>query len=428
MNEIAVFELFARKLPSHRGFLVAIGLEQVLDFLERFTLSEADFAYLSGSVGFKSEFVRSLASLRFTGDVDAVPEGTVVFEDEPIVRIKAPLPEAQFVETRLMNLMHFGTVIASKAARSVLVAGGRLLVDFGLRRAHGFEAGLLSARASYVAGFDGTSTVLAGRRFSIPLYGTMAHSFVQANETEAEAFLRFARSNPKNAVLLVDTYDTEEAVRKVVRLAPELERQGVRINGVRLDSGDLAAHAFAVREILDGGSLPHVRIFASGSLDEYVIRDLVSRRAPIDGFGVGTRMNTSADAPYLDCAYKLQEYAGRPRRKLSEGKATWPGRKQVFRRFDGKGVMAGDTVTTMDDVQTGEPLLAPVMRDGRRIKPSEPLSQIRSRVAEGLAALPAHLRSLETSPPYPVVIAPALRAIAASVDSARSLDDDRGVR
>jgi nicotinate phosphoribosyltransferase len=420
MNGTAVFEFFARKMPAHRGFLVAIGLEQLLEFLESLALGEEDCAYLTDTLGFKRDFVRALAELRFTGDVDAVPEGTIVFENEPIVRITAPLPQAQLAETRLINLIHFGTVIASKAARSVLVAKGRLLVDFGLRRAHGFEAGLLSARASYAAGFDGTSTVLAGQRFGIPLYGTMAHSFVQAHASEKEAFLRFAESNPRYTVLLVDTYDTEDAVRGIIRWAPELARQGLRINGVRLDSGDLAAHAFAVRKILDDGAMPHVRIFASSSLDEYAIRDLVSKGAPIDGFGVGTHMNTSADAPYLDCAYKLEEYDGKPRRKVSEGKATWPGRKQVFRRFDTRGVMAGDTVTTIEDAQPGQALLVPVLRGGRRVDRPEPLLRIRSRVAEGLAALPAHLRALEDAPPYPVAIARALRVLAEAADESRS--------
>jgi nicotinate phosphoribosyltransferase len=247
----------------------------------------------------------------------------------------------------------------------------------------------------------------------------MAHSFVQAHETEEEAFIRFARSSPKQAVLLVDTYDTENAVRRIVEWAPPLERQGVRVSGIRLDSGDLAAHAFAVRKILDDGGMPQVRIFASSSLDEHAIRDLVARRVPIDGFGVGTRMNTSADAPYLDCAYKLQEYAGKPKRKISEGKATWPGKKQVFRQFDSQGILSADTVTTVGDVQPGEPLLVPVMRSGRRVAPQEPISQVRKRVAAGLATLPGHLRTIEDSPRYPVLIAPSLRALAAQADAAR---------
>ena len=247
------------------------------------------------------------------------------FADEPILRVTAPLPQAQFVETRIVNLLNFQTVIASKAARAVLVAQEKPLVDFGLRRAHGAEAGLMAARASYIAGFSATSNVLAGQRFNIPISGTMAHSFVQAHDDEISAFARFAEANPGNVVLLIDTYETEAAAEKVVRLAPELKKLGIDIQGVRIDSGDLGLHARKVRAILDEAGLREVRIFASGNLDEYLVRDLIESNAPIDAFGIGTRIDTSSDAPYLDCAYKLQEYAGRARRKRSEGKTTWPG-------------------------------------------------------------------------------------------------------
>jgi nicotinate phosphoribosyltransferase len=418
MNQTAVFEFFVRKLPEHRAFLLAAGLDQLLQYLEGLSFSPADRAFLSSMGRFRDDFVRHLGDLKFTGDVDAVPEGTVVFENEPIVRVTAPIAEAQVIETRLINLLHLEMVIASKAVRSVLAAAGKTLVDFGLRRAHGAEAGLLSARASYLAGFSGTATVLAGMRFGIPLYGTMAHSFIEAHASEEEAFSRFARSHPQGTVLLVDTYDTEAAARKVAALAPALEREGVSIGGVRIDSGDLAGHALAVRRILDDAGLRQVRVFASASLDEYAIRDLLANRAPIDGFGVGTRMNTSADAPYLDCVYKLQEYAGQPKRKLSEGKATWPGRKQVYRRRDA-GAMVGDTVTTIADVLPGEPLLVPVMRSGKRLAPEEPLDRIRQRVVAQVAELPASLRSLDPAPAYPVTVSPALRALADQVDQAR---------
>jgi nicotinate phosphoribosyltransferase len=341
--------------------------------------------------------------------VDAVPEGTVVFENEPIVRVSAPLPQAQLVESRLMNLVHFETIIASKAARCVLAAPGKPLVDFGLRRAHGFEAALLAARASYVAGFAGTSTVLAGLRFGIPLYGTMAHSFVEAYDDELDAFRAFARAEPEGALLLIDTYDTEEAARKVVRLA----REGVVVCGVRIDSGDLAEHARRVRTILDEGGLERCAIFASGGLDEVSLRDLAG--APIDGFGIGSRLDTSADAPYLDCAYKLEEYAGRPRRKRSEGKATWPGTKQIYRASK-DGVMTYDFVTAEGERPLGEPLLVPQMRGGRRVRSPESLDAIRARAASELARLPPHLRALETEPPYEVRIAPVLERMAAELD------------
>jgi nicotinate phosphoribosyltransferase len=421
MQDRAVFELFVRKLPRARGFLVAAGLEQALDFLERFHLGASELAQLERSGRVSRDLLSRLRDLRFTGDVDAVPEGTVVFENEPLMRVVAPMPEAQVVETRLINLIHFQTIIASTAGRSVLAAPGKLLVDFGSRRAHGFEAALLCARAAYIAGFDGTSTVLAGVRFRIPLYGTMAHSFVEAHDDELDAFRSFGRTNPENAVFLIDTYDTEAAAHKVVALA----REGIRARGVRIDSGDLAEHARRVRKILDDGGLRACSIFASGGLDEYAVHDLVATGAPIDGFGVGTRLDTSAEAPYLDCAYKLEEYAGRPRRKRSEGKATWPGRKQVYRIYDERGVMRRDIVTLAHESEEGEPLLVPVMRGGRRLHPAESLEAIRERAARLLGSLPDHLRARDVAPRYPVHIAPPLQRLAAQLD-ARGTSDARG--
>jgi nicotinate phosphoribosyltransferase len=311
MEETAVFEFFVRKLPPCRGFLIAAGLEQALDYLEqlRFTPRELDWLACSGR--FSRDFVDYLERLRFTGDVHAMAEGTIFFPPEPILRVTAPIPQAQLVETRLINLLHFQTLIASKAARTVLVAPGRGLIDFGFRRAHGAEAGVLAARAGYVAELSGSATVLAGLLYGVPVYGTMAHSFVQAHDEELGAFERFAHAQPDNVVLLIDTYDTEAAAEKVVALAPRLRQQGITINGVRLDSGDLADLTHKLRRILDAGGLQHVRILASGNLDEEAVRTLVSSGAPIDDFAIGTRLDTSADAPYLDCVYKLQEYAGR---------------------------------------------------------------------------------------------------------------------
>jgi nicotinate phosphoribosyltransferase len=415
-TDTAVFELLVRRLPRSRSFLVAAGLEQALDFLEQLAFAPDELDWLARSGRFPSRFVDALATLRFTGDVHAMPEGTVFFPDEPILRVTAPLPEAQLVETRLMNLVHLQTLVATKAARSVLAAGGRTLIDFGLRRSHGAEAGLLAARASHLAGFAGTATVLAGRLFGIPLFGTMAHSFVQAHADEAAAFERFAASQPDNVVLLLDTYDTEAAARKVVARAPRLAERGIRVKGVRLDSGDLADHARKVRRILDDGGLRGATILASGNLDEHRIAELVAAGAPIDAFAVGTAMTTSADAPYLDCAYKLQEYAGRACRKRSEGKATWPGRKQVYRRYDADGRLSRDVVTLADAPAEGEALLEPVMRAGRRLGPRPPLAELRARAAREFARLPEPLRRLEPAPPHPVEIAPALRALAAEVD------------
>jgi nicotinate phosphoribosyltransferase len=318
--------------------------------------------------------------------------------------------------------MHFETLIASKAARSVLAASGKLLVDFGLRRAHGAEAGLLAARAAYIAGYAGTATVLANGRFGIPLFGTMAHSFVQAHDDEAQAFIDFARTFPKGTVFLVDTYDTEAAVRKVAALAPQLLHEGIAVRGVRLDSGDLAALACSARAILDEAGLRETTIFASGNLDEYRLQELLGRGAPIDGFGVGTSLVTSSDAPFLDAVYKLQEYAGKPRRKRSTGKATWPGRKQVYRQYGEDGHFDHDVVSVEGDVQRGEPLLVPVMRAGQRVGPPETLDAIRHRTREQLARLPPRLAALDTAaPPYRVEIGGSLRALAAQVD--RASDD-----
>jgi len=416
MEQPAVFEFFVRKLPPHRNFLVAAGLEQALDALFDLQVTPDELAWLDQSGRFTPALLRYLETLRFTGDVDAMPEGTLFFPHEPILRVVAPLPQAQLVESRIMNLLNFQTMIASKAARSVLVAGGKPLIDFGLRRAHGAEAGLLAARASYLAGFAGTATVLAGMAYGIPLYGTMAHSFVQAHNDEALAFDHFAQAQPDNAVFLIDTYDTEAAARKVVRLVPALSAKGITVKGVRLDSGDLAEHARKVRVVLDEGGLSHAQILASGNLDEYRLKDLIDQRAPIDSFAVGTAMTTSADAPSLDCAYKLQEYAGRPCRKRSEGKATWPGRKQVYRYYGSDGRLDHDVVTTHDDRQPGEPLLKSMMREGRRLAPSPSLTELRRYTAAQLAQLPEALRMLGTAPAYEARIAPALQALAQEVD------------
>ncbi len=416
MRQTAVFELFVRKLPESRNFLIAAGLEQALAYLEGLCFEAAELEWLAGCGRFTPAFIDRLASLRFTGDVDAMPEGTLCFPNEPLLRVVAPLPEAQLVETRLINLVNFQTMVASKAARCVLAAGGKRLVDFGLRRAHGAEAGVLAARAAYIAGFAGTSAVLAAPLFDIPVYGTMAHSFVQAHDEEATAFAEFARTQSGPVVLLIDTYDTEAAALKVVRLATALHREGLRIDGVRLDSGDLGEHARKVRRILDDGGHPDITIFASGNLDEVTLQRLVASAAPIDGFGVGTHLVTSADHPSLDCAYKLQEYAGIARRKRSEGKATWPGRKQVYRVHDRRGCLDHDILTLAGDPQEGTPLLEPVMRNARRLRPREPLADIRARVAAELARLPDPLRDLGRAVAYEVRVSKSLQRLVTEVD------------
>jgi nicotinate phosphoribosyltransferase len=416
-TEPAVFEFFFRKLPARRGFLIAAGLEQVLDYLEGLRFSAEDINWLAATGRFGNSLLDRLAEFRFTGDVHAMPEGSVFFPDEPLLRVTAPLPQAQLIETRIINLLHYQSLIASKAARMLLAAPGKLLVDFGARRAHGAEAGLLAARASYIAGFAGTATVLAGKFFDIPIFGTMAHSFIEAHDDERAAFEMFAQSRPDNLTILIDTYDTEAGARKVVALAPRLRARGINVHAVRLDSGDLVELSKSVRRILDEGGLNEVNIFASGGLDEDSLRQILLAGAPINGFGMGTSLTTSSDVPALDCVYKLQEYAGLARRKQSTGKATWPGRKQVWRSFGTDGRMCGDVLSLETDRMNGEALIQPVMRAGRRLAASPSLADSRARAERDLARLPEMLRRLESGATYRVQVADSLLRLAAEVDS-----------
>ena len=415
-TDTAVFEFFVRKLPPQRGFLMAAGLDQALDFLENLRFSTDELNWLEKTGRFNADLIDYLANFHFGGEVHAMPEGTLFFQHEPILRVTAPLPQAQLVETRLINILQFQTLIASKAARMVLLAPGKLLVDFGLRRAHGADAGLMAARASYIAGFAGTATLLAEKAFGIPTYGTMAHSFIQSFDDEAAAFEAFARARPQNLTLLIDTYDTEAAARKVVTLAPRLNELGIAVRAVRIDSGDLAALAKKVRDILDAGGLSDTGIFASGGIDEETLAGFARQSAPIDGIGIGTSLVTSSDAPALDCAYKLQEYAGLPRRKRSTGKATWPGRKQVWRRYDKNDHMMSDTLSTEGDLHEGEPLIHPVMASGRRVGPQPTLHDIRAHARHELERLPADLTAIGLQVPYTVQVSTSLEQLAAAAD------------
>ena len=412
----AVFEFFVRRLPlARRGFMLAAGLEDALGYLETLRFSAAEIDWLKSTKRFRGNLLDYLAGFRFSGDVHAIPEGTVCFPNEPLIRITAPLPQAQLVETRLINILHFQTLIASKAARMVLAAPGKILSDFGLRTAHGAEAGLFSARASYLAGFAGAANVAAGEVYGIPIVGTMAHSFVQVHSNEMTAFEDFARARPDGVILLIDTYDTEEGARKVVELAPRLKADSIAIRGVRIDSGDLTLMARKVRGILDAGGLKDVIILVSGGITEDVLQTMMRQAAPIDGFGIGVNLAASVDVPAFDCAYKLQEYAGQPKRKLSEGKATWPGRKQVWRSYDTQGRLCGDILTLDNDPQPGEALVQQVMRAGKRLAPAPTLAQIREHAARGLARLPAPLQRLEAFD-YPVTVSEALKALAQHAD------------
>jgi len=412
----AVFEFFARTLPARRGFLLTAGLQQSLDYLETLHFSAAEIDWLTSTGRFRANLIDYLRDLRFVGDVHAMAEGTAFFANEPILRVTAPLPQAQLVESRLINILHYQTLVATKAARMMLAAPNKALVDFGMRRAHGAEAGLMAARASYLAGFAGTATVLAGEKFGIPLYGTMAHSFIEAFDDETAAFASFAQSRPDNLVLLLDTYNTEAAAQKIVALAPRLKAAGIVIRAVRLDSGDLVALAKSVRSILDQGGLGDVTIFASGGLDEDALSAFADAKAPIDGYGIGTSLTTSSDVPAIDCVYKMQEYAGVPRRKLSEKKTTWPGRKQVWRRYGADGRMLGDIIALEGHDKAGEPLLEQVMQSGRRLAPSQPLEAIRLRAKRQLERLPDPLRRLASTTNYPVEVAHEVRTLAAEVD------------
>jgi nicotinate phosphoribosyltransferase len=399
----AVFETSFRRLPACRSYALAAGVEDVLDFLEAFHFSKDDIEYLRALELFSNEFLAQLSRVHFTGDVWAVPEGTPVFPNEPIVQVIAPLVEAQLVETYVLNQVHFQSVVASKAARVVEASRGRAVIDFGSRRAHGTDAALKAARAGFLAGVAGTSNLLAARRYAIPAFGTMGHSFIQAFDDESAAFAAFAQLYP-GTTLLIDTYDTLRGIDDVIGLASRLgERFDVR--AIRLDSGDLASLSKTARARLDAAGLHRVQIVASSGLDEYGVAALLAVDSPIDAFGVGTRLVVSEDAPTLDMVYKLVSYDGAARTKLSAEKAVYPGRKQVFRRNE-QGVSCADTIGQHAEDLSGEPLLVPVMKNGVRVSGRvTSLQDLRRGAREQVEALPSELRRLEgCSWSYPVSI------------------------
>jgi nicotinate phosphoribosyltransferase len=411
LRDEAVFDLFVRRLPAGRNFLLACGLDDVLHYLETLSFGDRALAYLASLGPFSGSFLEELATLRFEGDVYAMPEGTPVFADEPMLEVVAPLPQAQVIETFVLNQVSFQTLIASKAARVATAAGGRDVVEFGLRREHGTDAGMKAARACFVGGVEATSNVLAGQAYGIPVVGTMAHSFVKAHDSELEAFRAWTSVFP-DSILLVDTYDTLEGVRNVIRLAAE-RGEAFAVRGVRLDSGDLARLAADARSLLDEAGLGGVEIFASGSLDEHIVADLVAAGAPITGFGVGTRLGVSADHPYLDTAYKLSGYAGRARMKLSTGKANLPGRKQVYRVESGSPLRAAHDVIALDhEPIEARSLLVKVMEAGRRLPAGRTgLAAIREHARREMARLPDALRTLAPADPaYPIRLSPGLKA------------------
>lgn len=394
MHQAAVFELTFRKMPANRNYIVAAGIGDVLDFLANFHFDDEELGHLRELGGFSEAFLNQLKDLRFTGDVYALPEGTLAFQNEPIVQVIAPILEAQLMETYILNQIHFQSLAVAKAARVVEAARGRSVVDFGSRRAHGADAAVKVARATYLVGGAGTSNVLAGEMYGIPVFGTMAHSYVQAHDSEAASFEAFAALYPETT-LLVDTYDTIEGVRRVVDLSRKLGDR-FRVRAVRLDSGDLGALASEARKLLDDAGLQQVTIFASSSLDEYEIQKLVNSGAPIDAFGVGTKLAVMEDASHLDMAYKLVQYGGKGRLKLSTSKVLHPGRKQVFRQVK-NGRMLGDMIGRFDEQLPGEPLLQPVMRQGVPTTRID-LEESRLRFQRELALLPGELRAIDPSP------------------------------
>lgn len=416
MNTEATFDLFVRDLPPRRNFLVVCGIEQALEYLEQLHFDDDSITYLRSLGLFRESFLDYLAGFTFSGEVWAMAEGEVAFAREPLLSVTAPLIEAQIVETFLLNAVTFQTMVASKAARVAIAAGDKRFLDFSLRRDHGADAGLKAARAAYIAGASATSNVLAGRIFGIPVSGTMAHSYVMAFESETEAFRAFARDFPEHAVLLIDTFDVEQGARRAVAVAKELASEGVVLKGVRIDSGDLPKMTRAVRAILDDAGFTHTEIVLSGDLDEYRVKEMLDAGVPVDAFGVGTQMGTSADSPSLGGVYKLVAENEVPKVKLSAGKVTLPGVKQVHRVVS-DGLFDHDVISIYDErFSGGHRLLERVMLSGERIAPPEPIEEVKQRCARNLAQLPPGLRGLGSAEPYPVSLSERLQELSRAVE------------
>jgi nicotinate phosphoribosyltransferase len=407
--EPATFSLFIRSYPPNRGYFVAAGLQDVLEFLERLTMDAAGIDYLHSRRMFTDDFLDFLKGLNFTGDVWAIPEGRLFFKDEPVLEVTAPIVEAQIVETFIINQINIQSLIATKAARCVHAAGGRPVVDFAFRRSHGIDGGMKVARASYLAGFAGTSNVKAGQEYGIPIVGTMAHSFVGSFDHEIDAFRAFVTSFPNHSVLLIDTYDTLGGARKAVEIAREMAAKGQRLQGVRIDSGDLKKLAVAVRKIFDEAGLKDVKIIGSGGLDEFELANFTEAGVPYDSYGVGTKMGVSADAPWFDIAYKLTEYNGRPILKLSTGKVSWPGKKQVFRMVDERDQLQKDIIALRDEnIAKAEPLLQKVMNGGTVVGRLPTLEQSRAIFAAEFRRLADPVKAIRYPASYPIETSPRL--------------------
>jgi nicotinate phosphoribosyltransferase len=401
--DTATFSLYIRDVYSTRNFFVAAGLEQVLDELAGFRLSDDEMDYLKTTGRFSADFLDFLKPLKFSGDVYAMPEGTVFFASEPVLEVTAPIIEAQLLETFLLNTVGFQTMIATKAARCIHAAGGRPLVDFSLRRTQGQDAGLNVARSTFIAGFTATSNVLAGKLYGIPISGTMAHSYVGAFDSEREAFSAYSETFPDHSIFLIDTYDTIEGAKNAVAVAKEMEKKGHALIGVRLDSGDTVTLSQEVRKILDDAGLYDVKIFASSGFDEFKIASVVSEGARIDAFGVGTKVGVSADAPFVDIVYKMVHFKDRDVRKLSPGKVTLAGEKQVFRKINSRGYFIGDIIGARDEhISESDPLLEKVMENGNVLRPHPTLDEIRKRFEMNFSRLDEKYKPIHDAAVYPV--------------------------
>lgn len=411
--QLATFDLFIRRLSENRSYFLFAGLEQAIEYLQTIKFTEEHLNYLQ-KLDLNPDFLSYLRDFRFTGDVWAVPEGTVTFPNEPLIRITAPIIEAQLIETFLLNTINLQTMIATKTSRVIHASKGKPVIEFGLRREPGVDAGMKVARASYIAGCQGTSNVLAGMAYGIPVFGTMAHSFIMSYPKEIDAFRAFARTFPNNSTLLIDTYDDIAGAEKAVIVAKEMEARGERLSGVRIDSGNLAETSKKVRKILDDQGLEYVKIFASGDLDEYKINELLNSGARIDSFGVGTKMGTSADRPYLDVIYKLSETQAAngmfsPIMKLSKDKMTLPGRKQVYRFKKTDGSYERDVIALADEHVDDEPLLVKVMEKGKLLRNLPSLSEIRAKTTENLSKLPEQYKAFTNAPTFPVGLSKKLK-------------------
>lgn len=404
MDDSATFSLMVRKPPENRSFMVVAGVQEVLDRLISLRFDDEVLSYLRSTGQIRHDFIDALANFRFTGDVWAVPEGRIVFPDEPIIEVQAPIIQAQLAETLVINSLHYAMTVASKAARCRIAAGEASLLEFGLRRIAGIEAGLTAARSAYIAGFNATSNLHAGQQYDIPVAGTVAHSFIESRPSELDAFRVFRDTFPGPVTLLIDTYDTIRGAEHAIQVAKEAVEQGTRVGAVRLDSGDVGELSRQVRSMLDDAELTDVQIIASGGLDEYSIGELVASGAPIDSYGVGTQIGNSVDQPTLDMAYKLVEYAGQGRLKLSTGKVSLVGPKQVWREYDDDGTPLRDVIATRDEAWPGarwEPLLQPLMDEGKQIVPGS-LLRARETFSRELTRMPEGLKRLDQSFRYPV--------------------------